>query len=94
MEALREQVRSALGVELQLVPRDPWQLREDVEDTHDYDLAYYRYDFLLGTNFFDYPHLGAWPDGYYVAFNVFNPGGTAFLGPPPRSAPAGRPPPP
>ncbi|HXD32667.1 MAG TPA: choice-of-anchor D domain-containing protein, partial [Pyrinomonadaceae bacterium] len=52
-----------------------------VSKTGDATGAYYRYDFNLGTNFFDYPHLGVWPDGYYMAMNVFNTAGTAFLGP-------------
>jgi hypothetical protein len=43
--------------------------------------TYNRYAFHLGSNFFDYPHLGVWPDGYYMAMNVFNAAGTAFLGP-------------
>src|SRR5256884_3876887 len=43
--------------------------------------SYYRYDFHLGSNFFDYPHLGVWPDGYYMSMNVFNSTGTLFLGP-------------
>ncbi len=51
-----------------------------VSQTSDATGAYFRYDFTLGTNFFDYPHLGVWPDAYYCAFNVFNAGGTAFLG--------------
>jgi hypothetical protein len=42
-----------------------------------------RYAFHLGTNFFDYPHLGVWPDAYYMSMNVFNSSGTAFLGPQP-----------
>jgi hypothetical protein len=45
--------------------------------------AYFRYDFHLGTNFFDYPHLAVWPDGYYMSDNVFNSSGTAYLGPQP-----------
>src|SRR5262249_34987479 len=28
--------------------------------------AYHRYDFHLGSNFFDYPHLSVWPDAYYM----------------------------
>lgn len=40
-----------------------------------------RYAFHLGTNFFDYPHLGVWPDAYYMSDNVFNSAGTAYLGP-------------
>ena len=43
--------------------------------------SYYRYGFHLGSNFFDYPHLGVWPDGYYMSMNVFNSSGTAFFGP-------------
>ncbi len=34
--------------------------------------AWHRYDFHLGTNFFDYPKLGVWPDAYYLSMNVFN----------------------
>ena len=29
------------------------------------------------------PHLGVWPDAYYMSMNVFNSAGTAFLGPQP-----------
>ena len=43
--------------------------------------SYFRYDFHLGSNFFDYPHLSVWPDAYYMSMNVFNSSGTAFLGP-------------
>ncbi len=42
-----------------------------------------RYGFHLGSNFFDYPHLGVWPDAYYMSMNVFNAAGTTFLGPQP-----------
>ena len=42
-----------------------------------------RYGFHLGANFFDYPHLGVWPDAYYMSMNVFNAAGTAYLGPQP-----------
>ena len=45
--------------------------------------AYYRYDFHLGSNFYDYPHLGVWPDGYYMSDNVFDPTGNSYLGPQP-----------
>jgi hypothetical protein len=45
--------------------------------------SYFRYDYHLGNNFFDYPHLGVWPDAYYMSMNVFNSAGTAFLGPQP-----------
>jgi hypothetical protein len=43
--------------------------------------SYFRYAFHLGSDFFDYPKLGVWPDGYYMSMNVFNSSGTAFLGP-------------
>jgi len=34
--------------------------------------AYYMYDFVTpGNNFPDYPHLGTWPDGYYMTVNQF-----------------------
>ena len=52
-----------------------------ISTTSDATGTYYRYAFHLGSNFFDYPHLGVWPDGYYMAMNVFNAAGTAFLGP-------------
>jgi hypothetical protein len=52
-----------------------------VSTTGDATGSYYRYDFHLGSNFFDYPHLSVWPDGYYMSMNVFNSSGTAFLGP-------------
>jgi hypothetical protein len=52
-----------------------------VSQTSDATGAYNRYGFHLGTDFFDYPHLGVWPDAYYMAMNVFNTAGTAFLGP-------------
>jgi hypothetical protein len=43
--------------------------------------SYARYGFHLGEDFFDYPKFGVWPDAYYMGMNVFNSGGTAFLGP-------------
>ena len=54
-----------------------------VSTTSDATGTYNRYAFHLGSNFFDYPHLGVWPDGYYMSMNVFNSTGTAFLGPQP-----------
>ena len=54
-----------------------------VSTTSDATGSYNRYGFHLGTNFFDYPHLGVWPDAYYMSMNVFNTAGTAFLGPQP-----------
>ena len=54
-----------------------------VSTTSDATGSYYRYGFHMGSNFFDYPHLSVWPDGYYVSFNVFNSAGTSYLGPQP-----------
>ncbi len=54
-----------------------------VSTTSDATGTYNRYDFDLrpfGANFYDYPKLGTWPDGYYMAMNVFNSSGTAYLG--------------
>ena len=45
--------------------------------------SYYRYDFHLGSSFFDYPHLGVWPDAYYMTMNVFDPVTQHYLGPMP-----------
>ncbi len=37
--------------------------------------SYYRYAFLeSNTVFGDYPHLGVWPDAYYMTTNEFSPG--------------------
>src|SRR5213592_2658464 len=54
-----------------------------ISTTSDATGSYYRYGFHLGTNFFDYPHLGVWPDAYYMSMNVFNAAGTTYLGPQP-----------
>jgi hypothetical protein len=54
-----------------------------VSTTSDATGTWHRYGFHLGTDFFDYPHLGVWPDAYYMSMNVFNSSGTAFLGPQP-----------
>jgi hypothetical protein len=54
-----------------------------VSTTGDATGTYYRYGFHLGSNFFDYPHLSVWPDGYYMSMNVFNSAGTTYLGPQP-----------
>ena len=54
-----------------------------VSTTSDATGSYHRYGFHLGSNFFDYPKLSVWPDGYYMSMNVFNSSGTAYLGPQP-----------
>src|SRR3979409_2683449 len=51
-----------------------------VSTTSDATGSYNRYAFHLGSNFFDYPHLAVWPDGYYMSDNVCTSGGTARLG--------------
>ena len=53
-----------------------------VSSSSDATGGYARYEFHLGSDFFDYPHLGVWPDAYYLSMNVFTPGLT-FLGPQP-----------
>ena len=52
-----------------------------ISTTADATGTYARYCFHLGLNFFDYPHLSVWPDGYYMSMNVFNSTGTSYLGP-------------
>jgi len=54
-----------------------------VSTTSDATGSYNRYGFHLGSNFFDYPHFGVWPDAYYMSMNIFNAAGTAYLGPQP-----------
>ena len=54
-----------------------------VSTTNDATGTWNRYDFSLtafGNNLYDYPKLGSWPDAYYMAMNVFNSSGTAYLG--------------
>ncbi|MEP6808746.1 MAG: carboxypeptidase regulatory-like domain-containing protein [Chthoniobacterales bacterium] len=51
-----------------------------VSATGDATGEYYLYDFLTdATNFVDYPHMGVWPDGYYMSAHVFNAAGTAVV---------------
>jgi len=54
-----------------------------VSTTSDATGTWNRYGFHLGTDFFDYPHLGVWPDAYTMTMNVFNSAATAYLGPQP-----------
>ncbi len=69
---IRDQVQSATGFEIVLVPRTRRELHKDVELEHDYDLAYYSYDY---------------PSEAYCLWPLFNPdsrarerGGSNFLG--------------
>lgn len=50
-----------------------------ISQTPDPTGAYFRYDFDLGTLVNDYPHLGVWPDGYYMSVNQFT-GSFAWAG--------------
>jgi ABC-type oligopeptide transport system substrate-binding subunit len=59
-EAIRAQVKDATGIDLQLVPRSPHELHDDVERMHEYELAYY---------YFDYP------DNVFWLWPLFNPSG-------------------
>jgi hypothetical protein len=54
-----------------------------ISTTSDATGSYNRYVFHLSNNFFDTIKLSVWPDGYYMSVNVFNSGGTTFLGPQP-----------
>jgi hypothetical protein len=36
---------------------------------------WHRYEFAVGTAFEDYPHMGVWPDAYYMTTNTFGGGG-------------------
>jgi peptide/nickel transport system substrate-binding protein len=58
MEGLRDQVREAIGVRLELDPSDPRKLREDVETGVGYQLAYSHYDFPDET-YWLWPLLGS-----------------------------------
>jgi hypothetical protein len=54
-----------------------------VSTTNDATGTWNRYDFHLGSDFYDYPKIGVWPDAYYMSANVFNAAGDAYLGPQP-----------
>ena len=62
MKDLCAQVKSLTGVVLSPTPCDPYQLREDVEGTQNYDLAYYHYDFP-DESYWLAPLLGPPPGG-------------------------------
>ncbi len=50
-----------------------------VSRTGDATGGYYLYDFNVGSTLFnDYPHIGVWPDGYYMTVNQF--AGNSFAG--------------
>jgi peptide/nickel transport system substrate-binding protein len=58
MKALCAQVKELTGIVLEPTPCDPYKLREDVEETQIYHLAYYHYDFPDETYWLA-PLLGA-----------------------------------
>ncbi len=63
-------MKEATGLVLELLPCDPCRLREDVEQTQSYDLAYYHYDFPDET-YWLWPLLG--PSGRAAGDNnMFN----------------------
>ena len=44
-----------------------------ISETSDPTGAYYLYDFNYSATLFnDYPHIGVWPDGYYMSVNQFD----------------------
>ena len=52
---------------------DPGRQVIAISKTSDPTGEYYLYDFILpGNRFQDYPHLGVWPDGYYMTANQFH----------------------
>lgn len=54
-----------------------------ISQTADPTGAWYRYAFALSpTTLVDYPHLGVWPDGYYMSANLFANAAT-YVGPAP-----------
>jgi ABC-type transport system substrate-binding protein len=62
-ETIRDEVKDlGASITLELRPRHPHDLYKDVEVTHDYDLAYYHYDF---------------PDEYYWLWPLFDPSSRA-----------------
>jgi ABC-type transport system substrate-binding protein len=67
MEAIAKQLDDTLGVKVQLQPTNEHDLREKVEKTYAYDLAYYHYDF---------PSEAYWlwplfhPSGWYFPANM------------------------
>ncbi|MCU1680507.1 MAG: hypothetical protein JWQ81_1246 [Amycolatopsis sp.] len=50
-----------------------------VSQTSDATGAYNRYSYQY-TDFPDYPKLSVWPDAYYITYNMFSGGGSAFSG--------------
>jgi ABC-type transport system substrate-binding protein len=53
-------VKQTTGIDLQLEPRSPHELYDDVERRHEYELAYYHFDY---------------PDNVFWLWPLFNPSG-------------------
>ncbi|HZB94591.1 MAG TPA: hypothetical protein VE268_01405, partial [Herpetosiphonaceae bacterium] len=67
----------------QFTASSPYDECVAISQTADPTGAWYRYAFQLSTTDFpDYPHLGVWPDGYYMTVNWFTNGQT-YAGPRP-----------
>ncbi|MGE3807084.1 MAG: ABC transporter substrate-binding protein [Gemmataceae bacterium] len=69
-QAIRDQVKEHTGIELKLLPLPAHQLRADMVDKHDYDLAYWHHDYVNEA-------CVAWPLFDPAAMG---PGGSNFLG--------------
>ncbi len=70
MKELSGQVKALTGIVLEPTPCDPYQLREDVEQTGNYDLAYYYYDYP-DDSYWLTPLLGPPPRAVRNNINLF-----------------------
>ncbi len=62
-------------------PSGPFYEYIAISQTGDPTGAWYRYGFEVSTDKMnDYPHLGVWPDGYYMTVNEFYPSSYAGVG--------------
>ena len=62
-------------------PDGPFYQCMAVSQTGDPTGAWHRYEFLISNNKMnDYPHLGVWPDGYYMSINQFWAGSLSWAG--------------
>jgi ABC-type transport system substrate-binding protein len=71
VQKIHDQLKAELGMDVQLKPLPPRELREQVEGKHDYDLAYYHYD---------YPSDAFWPGPLFDPEAAEVPHGSNFLG--------------
>ncbi len=62
-------------------PSGPFYEYIAISQTPDPTGAWYRYGFMVSATLMnDYPHLGVWPDGYYMSVNEFSNGYYAGAG--------------